>query len=57
MHRSTTRWALRATLTVVVVVTAARLLKGRPPGSESGAIPAIGGDTWPPVPVNPDRKD
>jgi hypothetical protein len=55
------RWVRRLVMVAVVGAVVGgvvvRLLDpddrhGRP-GSE--ALPAIGGDTWPPVPTNPDR--
>ena len=57
------RILMRGTLTLAILAgvgaVVARAL-GRRPGDGSvddRMIPAIGGDTWPPVPVNPNRKD
>jgi hypothetical protein len=55
--RTTATWALRAAVVAALAVLAARILRtGRPSGAgASPAAPVIGGDTWPPVPLNPDR--
>jgi hypothetical protein len=50
------KWVLR----IAVVATAAVMARRawRPgPGTDpvGGFLPSIGGDTWPPVPTNPDR--
>ncbi len=51
MVKRTLRWALLVT-GVVAVLAAVRRTR-----SDSGhpAAPLIGGDTWPPVPLNPER--
>jgi hypothetical protein len=55
------RWVRRLVVVAVVGAVVGRVVgrlldpedrRGRP-GSE--ALPSIGGDTWPPVPTNPDR--
>jgi hypothetical protein len=35
-----------------------RVLRSGGPAEQAGdrGVPGIGGDTWPPVPVNPDRR-
>jgi hypothetical protein len=52
------RWLKRAA-TLLVVAAAVRWLlnsKNRHDRARSGVAPTIGGDTWPPVPVNPVGK-
>lgn len=45
-------WLLIALVALVAVVVARALGPG---GSGEGLVPAIGGDTWPPVPVKDAR--
>jgi hypothetical protein len=55
------RWARRVVVVAVIGAVVSRIVgrlldpDDRPgqPGSE--VVPAVGGDTWPPVPTNPDR--
>jgi hypothetical protein len=43
---------------VAVAAGAARLFLGPKTGSTTATgVPTIGGDTWPPVPVNPGYRD
>jgi hypothetical protein len=51
------RWVGRLVAVAVVGAVVVRLLDpdDRAGGYGSEAFPAIGGDTWPPVPTNPDR--
>lgn len=64
MVKTLFRWSLRLAILVGVVTLLGRALAGRGgnghtrvAGSGRGAFPSITGDTWPPVPVNPDRED
>jgi hypothetical protein len=53
------RWSVRAAVvaaTVAVTVRALRSLTGSA-SSGDGLLPSIGGDTWPPVPANPERRN
>ena len=52
------RWIKRAALMAAVAVAVRWLLnsKARHERARSGVAPTIGGDTWPPVPVNPVGK-
>ena len=52
MVKKTFRWAVGLTLVAVVVSAVVRVFAGR---SDTSTAPTIGGDTWPPVPLNPDR--
>jgi hypothetical protein len=56
MSSSLIRWTLRIAALGVVAMVVARLLAGRSTGDDGPVLPAITGDTWPPVPTNPDRK-
>jgi hypothetical protein len=56
MSNSLIRWTLRIVALCVVATVVARLLAGRTPGDDGPVFPAITGDTWPPVPANPDRQ-
>ena len=50
--RSTLSWIRRGLIVALLaagVLVIARALG--PSGSDDGLVPAIGGDTWPPVPV------
>jgi hypothetical protein len=53
MLRFVLRWSLRLAVTAVVGAVVARLLADRSGGASGGLLPAITGDTWPPVPTNP----
>ncbi len=58
--RTIIRWVRRLVAVAAVAVLGAvvvRLLSSedRVGSAGSEAFPAIGGDTWPPVPTNPDR--
>jgi hypothetical protein len=58
--RSTTgKWVRRAVVVGVAAVVIDRLLgpDRQPRLTRSEPAPAIGGDTWPPVPLNPDWED
>jgi hypothetical protein len=59
MFKTLLKWSIRLTLVAGVATALARVLGSRSAdaGRAEGSIPTIGGDTWPPVPVNPDRKD
>jgi hypothetical protein len=59
MFKTLLKWSIRLTLVAGVASALARVLGSRSAGAgrTEGSIPTIGGDTWPPVPVNPDRKD
>lgn len=59
MLKTLVKWSIRLTLVAGVATAVARVLGSRSDGAgrTEGSIPTIGGDTWPPVPVNPDRKD
>jgi hypothetical protein len=52
------RWFKRLALLALVGAVARWLLnsKARHDRARSGVAPTIGGDTWPPVPVNPVGK-
>jgi hypothetical protein len=52
MARKLVRWAKALVVVAVVLVVINRV---RASGSAGGDVPTIGGDTWPPVPVNADR--
>jgi hypothetical protein len=55
MVKTSLTWTFVAAGAVAALV-AVRRLRGSGPGSPRWpAPPVIGGDTWPPVPVNPDR--
>lgn len=57
MFKSLLKWTVWLTAVAAVVAGVARLLGSRSGGpGTSGPIATIGGDTWPPVPVNPDRQ-
>jgi hypothetical protein len=55
MSNSLIRWTLRIVVLGVAATVMARLLAGRSGGTDAPVFPAITGDTWPPVPTNPDR--
>jgi len=56
---TTIRWVRRAVVLALAAALIRRLLipDKVTPLSGSGTVPVIGGDTWPPVPTNPDRQD
>ena len=56
MSNSLIRWMLRIVVLGVTATVVARMLAGRSGGTDGPVFPAITGDTWPPVPTNPDRK-
>lgn len=49
------RWIRRAALLAAMAAAVRWVLtsKARHERARSGVVPTIGGDTWPPVPVNP----
>ncbi len=52
------KW-LRRVVVVALIASAFRWLltaKSHRHQASSGSVPVIGGDTWPPVPVNPERN-
>lgn len=54
------KWIRRLVLLAILAAVVARVLKStKGEGGVVGreAFPSIGGDTWPPVPLNPDRRD
>jgi len=51
--RTVKRWMLRVVLLALVGAVTARVLHTVRGGGSGDLIPAIGGDTWPPVPVKP----
>jgi hypothetical protein len=55
--RTALRLMARLALVVTVAAVVARIFR-RTEGSRGvgEVLPSIGGDTWPPVPVNPDRR-
>jgi len=56
--KSKLRWMGRLALLAAAVAIVRRLLDSdNRPGRGANAAPTIGGDTWPPVPLNPDRDD
>jgi hypothetical protein len=59
MFKTLVKWSIRLTLVAVAATAVARVLGARSDtaGRTERSIPTIGGDTWPPVPVNPDPKD
>ncbi len=51
------RWLRRLALLALIGVVVRRLVGGwSPNGTRNDQPPTIGGDTWPPVPVNPSRE-
>ena len=52
--RTVMRWVARTVLMALVGAVVARVLRALRGGATGGGVvPAIGGDTWPPVPVKP----
>jgi hypothetical protein len=51
------RWVKGAALVLVATAAIWGLLagKGRRDRARTDSLPMIGGDTWPPVPINPSR--
>jgi len=49
-------WSLVGTGVVAAVGAARLILAPRTGSTRSTGVPTIGGDTWPPVPLNPDRR-
>ena len=49
-------WSLVGIGAVAAANVVRRLLAPRTGSTASSGIPTIGGDTWPPVPLNPDRQ-
>ena len=49
-------WSLLGIGVVAAASVVRRLLAPRTGSTRSSGIPTIGGDTWPPVPLNPDRQ-
>jgi hypothetical protein len=58
MTRTLGKWAGRLVVLTMVAVAIARILESTAPSDRTGGeqLPAVGGDTWPPVPLNPDRN-
>ena len=59
MVRKSLKWARRLAVLGFVAAVFARVFGSRSLSHRVGTetIPTIGGDTWPPVPTNPDRQD
>jgi hypothetical protein len=59
MPRKLLKWTRRLVVLGVVAAAIARILESTTPSDGAGdrRLPSIGGDTWPPVPVNPNRTD
>jgi hypothetical protein len=55
MVKRATVWVLIAAGLAAAVATARTILAPKTGSVRSSGVPAIGGDTWPPVPLNPDR--
>ncbi|HWE70966.1 MAG TPA: hypothetical protein VG205_11410 [Acidimicrobiales bacterium] len=57
MFKTLLKWSVRLAVVAGVATAVSRALGSRS-GADgtSGPIATIGGDTWPPVPVNPDRQ-
>ena len=53
------KWTKRLVILGVVAAVTARILESTTPsdGAADRRLPSIGGDTWPPVPINPNRSD
>ncbi len=54
--RTVLGWSLRLAVLALVLAALGRLLRSRGAQPEGGLFPSIVGDTWPPVPPNPDRE-
>jgi hypothetical protein len=59
MPRKLLKWTRRLVVLGVVAAAIARILESTTPsdGASDRRLPSIGGDTWPPVPINPNRTD
>jgi hypothetical protein len=59
MARKLLKWTGRVVIVGVVAAAIARILESTTPSDGVGErrLPSIGGDTWPPVPINPNRTD
>jgi hypothetical protein len=57
MWKTLFKWARRLVALAIVATVIARVLESTAPSDRTGGehLPSIGGDTWPPVPLNPDR--
>ena len=57
MWRTMLKWASRLVVLSVVATVIARIIESTAPSDRTGAehLPSVGGDTWPPVPLNPER--
>lgn len=55
--KSLVRWTIGVTVVAAAVALVGRVLRtpDRSARTGGGVFPSIGGDTWPPVPANPDR--
>ena len=51
------KWASRLVVLSLVATVIARIIESTAPSDRTGAehLPSVGGDTWPPVPLNPER--
>jgi hypothetical protein len=56
MVKTACKWALRLAALAAVASTVARILRSTDPRKGPEGLRVIGGDTWPPVPVNPARR-
>jgi hypothetical protein len=58
MAKRVIKWAWRVLLLAGVAAVVRRVLdpNARSGPTGDGSVPAIGGDTWPPVPTNPGDK-
>jgi hypothetical protein len=54
MASSFLRWSVRLALAAIAATVVARLAARRT--GEGPVLPAVTGDTWPPVPTNPARE-
>jgi hypothetical protein len=56
MIKKLLKWSVRLAVVAAVATAVSRALGSKSDGDgTSGPIATIGGDTWPPVPANPDR--
>jgi hypothetical protein len=55
MTRTVLKWTRRLVLLAIAATVVVRVLESTK-GGGGEPFPSIGGDTWPPVPVNPDRR-
>ncbi|HEY4946680.1 MAG TPA: hypothetical protein VII19_02200 [Acidimicrobiales bacterium] len=58
MVRKSFKWAGRLAVVAALAAVAARLLGSRAASGRAGdgVLPSIGGDTWAPVPTNPNQR-